>query len=64
MIEAQQRNIDLFPGHSMGGIAADKGLVIFRSILKKMMQEEKLVYGGRQQAAEFDVASNEKGIAH
>jgi vanillate O-demethylase monooxygenase subunit len=40
MIQAQQRTISLHPGRRMLGIAADRGLVMFRSKLKKLIAEE------------------------
>ncbi len=40
MIEAQQRNIERFPGEQMGGIAADRGFVLFRRLMARLMAEE------------------------
>jgi phenylpropionate dioxygenase-like ring-hydroxylating dioxygenase large terminal subunit len=40
MIQAQQRTIDLHPGHRMGGIAADRGVVLFRKSMQKLIADE------------------------
>lgn len=40
MIEAVQKTIINHPGHRMGGIAADRGLVLFRNMMKKLIVEE------------------------
>jgi phenylpropionate dioxygenase-like ring-hydroxylating dioxygenase large terminal subunit len=40
MIEAQQRNIDQHPGHRMAGIAADRGLTLFRALVKRLASAE------------------------
>lgn len=40
MIEAQQRNIDAYPGIRMGGIAADRGLVLFRNLMRRLIATE------------------------
>jgi phenylpropionate dioxygenase-like ring-hydroxylating dioxygenase large terminal subunit len=40
MIQAQQSIIDAHPGHRMGGIAADRGLVLFRNLIKKLLAAE------------------------
>jgi len=44
MIEAQQVSIDSCANKSMGGIAADRGLVMFRALMKKLISRE--VSGG------------------
>jgi vanillate O-demethylase monooxygenase subunit len=40
MIQAQQNTIDLHPGARMAGIAADRGLVLFRNKLKRLIAKE------------------------
>jgi len=40
MIEAVQRTIDTHPRDRMGGIAADRGLVLFRNLMKKLIAGE------------------------
>lgn len=40
MIEAQQRILDFHPGDRMGGIAADRGLTLFRRLMKRLIAEE------------------------
>ncbi len=40
MIEAVQRTIDTYPGHRMAGIIADRGLVLFRNLMKKLIAGE------------------------
>jgi phenylpropionate dioxygenase-like ring-hydroxylating dioxygenase large terminal subunit len=40
MIQAQQKIVSFHPGHRMLGIAADRGLVLFRNKLKKLIAEE------------------------
>lgn len=40
MIQAQQRTIDTHPGERMGGIAADRGLTLFRQKMRKMIADE------------------------
>jgi phenylpropionate dioxygenase-like ring-hydroxylating dioxygenase large terminal subunit len=40
MIQAQQKIIDAHPGQRMGGIAADRGLVLFRNLMKKFIAAE------------------------
>jgi phenylpropionate dioxygenase-like ring-hydroxylating dioxygenase large terminal subunit len=39
MIEAQQENVALDSPHRMGGIAADRGLVMFRSLMKRLISD-------------------------
>ena len=40
MIQAQQKMIDDHPARRMGGIAADRGLVLFRNLMKKLLAGE------------------------
>jgi phenylpropionate dioxygenase-like ring-hydroxylating dioxygenase large terminal subunit len=40
MIEAQQRVIDEHPGGRMAGIEADRGVVLFRDLMKKLIASE------------------------
>jgi len=40
MIQAQQRIIDAHPGNRMCGIAADRGLTLFRNLMKKLIAAE------------------------
>lgn len=40
MIEAQQQNIDHHPGRRMAGIAADRGLTLFRALMKRLVAAE------------------------
>jgi hypothetical protein len=40
MIQAQQRMIDTHPGRRMVGIAADRGLVMFRGLMKQLIANE------------------------
>jgi phenylpropionate dioxygenase-like ring-hydroxylating dioxygenase large terminal subunit len=42
MIQAQQRIIDAHPGGRMYGIAADRGLTLFRNLIKKLVASEML----------------------
>ncbi len=46
MIEAQQRIIDTHPGRPMGGIAADRGLTLFRTLMKKRITAEAAAAAG------------------
>lgn len=45
MIHAQQRMIDTYPGQRMAGIAADRGLVLFRNLMKRLIADETSVAG-------------------
>lgn len=40
MIQAQQRTIDTQPGCRMAGIAVDRGLVLFRNLMKRLIAGE------------------------
>ena len=40
MIEAQQRMVEAFPGDRMVGIAADKGVALFRRIVDRLIEQE------------------------
>jgi vanillate O-demethylase monooxygenase subunit len=40
MIQAQQTVIDSYPGTRMGGIAVDRGLVMFRNLVKQLISRE------------------------
>jgi vanillate O-demethylase monooxygenase subunit len=40
MIQAQQKVIDDHPGHRMAGIAADRGLILFRNVMKSLLAAE------------------------
>jgi vanillate O-demethylase monooxygenase subunit len=40
MIEAQQRNIDTNPDQQMGIIGADRGLVFFRNLMRRLIEAE------------------------
>ncbi|MGH3426482.1 MAG: hypothetical protein ACRDQZ_02730, partial [Mycobacteriales bacterium] len=40
MIEAVQRMIQEHPGHRMRGIVADRGLVLFRHLMQKLLAAE------------------------
>ena len=40
MIQAQQRMIDTYPGSGHGGIAADRGLTLFRNLMKRLIEAE------------------------
>jgi hypothetical protein len=42
IIQAQQRIIDAHPGPRMGVIAADRGLVLFRGVMKRLIANETL----------------------
>jgi len=50
MIQAQQNIIDAYPGPRMGGIAADRGLVLFRSLMKKLAAGERPPPGLKEMA--------------
>ena len=43
MIEAQQRTIDRFPGEKMVGIAADRGVALFRRTVERLKAQERAV---------------------
>lgn len=40
IIEQQQKNVDLDPSHPVMPIAADKGVMLFQRLMKKLMEEE------------------------
>jgi phenylpropionate dioxygenase-like ring-hydroxylating dioxygenase large terminal subunit len=40
MIQAQQQMIDRYPGRRMAGIGADRGLVLFRRLMQKLIAAE------------------------
>jgi len=52
MIQAQQRIIDSSTGGRMGGIGADRGLVMFRNMMKRLIAAEGALAAGAEQGTD------------